>query len=370
MMCVKPVRHPLTTRCGPLLGLLRLWTCALCAFLWVSCTHVVTDDSWDSADDSSGETASPDGCLPGCPGGYNCVGTMCFNPELPNCSWVAPGPDDETPMCQITAGGGVFKIGCTEDEQCPAVASPQRGVTLVDATWLDKYEVTNRQYRQYLLENQGALVPDCDGSDDLWNPVERTVPQWLLDHPVVCVTAAQSEAYCRWAGKRLPSEVEWEAGARGDKAWKWPWGDEWDSNAAHCFRGTPFLPGSQCANQYQVDTCEQAATPTTCDETAPVAAALAEGVYYPPFAYSLQGMAGNAAEWTANRWTENHLACPLEGCNDSSLYSAPTSSDMRPVRGGSYENDSEGVTGWSREKVSPDRRERFLGFRCAVGRSL
>ncbi|GEM_PF-4192807 len=382
----------------------RLLSAALlpCLLTTVGCTHIVTDYSYDFGKDDESETVASDidddvqlpgvdaiedlfvqECRGGCPEGTTCINGLCFDSKAPNCGWRVPGHESTVPLCRVTTGDGTFTIGCSADENCPDDSSPRRGITLTSATWLDQTEVTNRRYLAYLMANPTATVPDCEKDDDIWDPVSRKLrssagdppEEAMLDHPVVCVTAAQAEAFCAWAGKRLPTEEEWEAGARGDKAWKWPWGNEWNPHAAHCYKDDVYLPNAHCARNYSTASCvqyynENNDTVSTCAETIPVNATPADGIPQASFAFGLQGMAGNAAEWTASKWTPDHAQCPEQGCTDLFLYQKPSATDKRSVRGGHFDDQAEGIAGWSREPAQHDDRKRSTGFRCAVGRLL
>src|SRR5205085_9583235 len=87
----------------------------------------------------------------------------------------------------------------------------------LDAYSLDTYEVTNALYGRFVDATGRQAPPYRD--DATWNGATR---------PVVGVSWADADAYCRWAGKRLPTEAEWEKAARGPDAGMYPWGDAWD----------------------------------------------------------------------------------------------------------------------------------------------
>jgi len=111
-------------------------------------------------------------------------------------------------------GAGVFQIGSdTENE----FHSAMRDISL-EKFWIDKYEVTNVQY-QYFLDQVNGQQPAVWPAD--WNSAE-----W--GHPVRGVTWDQASAYCGWAGKRLPTEAEWEVAGRGPgpDAPMFPWGND------------------------------------------------------------------------------------------------------------------------------------------------
>lgn len=338
-----------------------------------------------SQDRVDGEKTSEVPDTPGvsCRTGHLSTDGLCEDPSHADlfCRWYVPGADGGSWMCRVKAD--VYPMGCNGHQdpkrpRCPPASQPFVWVKQGRDFYLDQFEVTNRRYREYLNENVTAGVPDCAvGQEDAWDLVTRTVPEWLLDHPVVCVTAAQAEAFCAWAGKRLPTEAEWEAAARGTSGFAYPWGartqDAFDSKAAQCYHDQEnwqsFQPATDCANTYAEDTCPGTSPKDACRRTAPVV--FADGQPTLPSgrsAFGLYHMAGNAAEWTADRWTDDHAACETSGCED--LFMKPSGDEPRPVKGGSWESNWEGITGWSRVPWPPQSKDWRVGFRCAYGRVL
>jgi len=244
-------------------------------------------------------------------------------------------------------------------------------VTIGKDLYLDRFEATNRRYRDYLQANSAVATPWCDGADDLWDAKERTVADHRLEHPVVCVSAAEAEEFCEWAGKRLPVEAEWEVGARGNAAAAYPWGDCFQTEAAQCLHEFPGRGGYDalyhCKNWYPADTCPEAAGANSCEETAPVVLANGVASLAVECAWGLSHMAGNAAEWVSTRWTGDHRAASVRGCEPETHACPAGPSDSRPIRGGSFKEQGEHISGWYREEVSPDSRKRHIGFRCARG---
>lgn len=115
---------------------------------------------------------------------------------------------DGAPMVLIPAGA--FTMG--SNEGLPA-ERPEHVVTL-NAYAIDRYEVSMRLYRKFLQEAQRDAPPTWDDE----------AAETVGDRPAVGVSWADASAYCTWAGKRLPTEAEWERGARGTDGRRYPWG--------------------------------------------------------------------------------------------------------------------------------------------------
>ena len=140
---------------------------------------------------------------------------------------------------------------------------PAHTVTLA-AYYIDTYEVTNGQYKAFI---------DATGHKSPSHFENRTYPDGKVDHPVTEVTWYDARDYCTWAGKRLPTDAEWEKAARGTDARSYPWGNEFGVNRAN----TP---------QYWVALGREG-------DTSPVGA-FEDG----KSAYGLYDMSGNVWEWT------------------------------------------------------------------------
>jgi len=186
----------------------------------------------------------------------------------------------------------------------------------VDAFHLDTHEVTSADYARF-VEATGAAKP--------WHWPGGTVAKAEARWPVSNVTWAEADAYCRWAGKRLPSEAEWERAARGGLDRKrYPWGDEGGRGRAHTSSATgPTKVGS-----------------------------------FPPNAYGLFDMAGNVWEWTRD-WHERDFYATSPDRNPT----GPATGSYRVIRGGGW---TEGVQmNAFRNYADPDLRTLIIGFRCA-----
>lgn len=153
-------------------------------------------------------------------------------------------------------------------------AHPQKRIYL-DAYLMDIYPVTNREYREFVIQADYP-VPTWYGkemdSKYRWDPISRTYPEGYDDYPVYLVSWYDALAYCNWSGKRLPTEAEWEKAARGwEDGRPYPWG--WDS--------------SNITNYGNFDICESGLTPVDA---------------YPDGAsiYGCYDMLGNLDEWTSD----------------------------------------------------------------------
>lgn len=90
--------------------------------------------------------------------------------------------------------------------------------------YIDRYEVTNEEYKKF-IESTGREAPE--------NWVKGNFPAGKEKHPVIYVSWYDADAYCKWADKRLPREIEWEKGARGVDGRTYPWGNKWDLNKSN-----------------------------------------------------------------------------------------------------------------------------------------
>jgi formylglycine-generating enzyme required for sulfatase activity len=213
---------------------------------------------------------------------------------------IRPGSGD-----MVAVPAGIFWTGCNEQAgtECDNDTKPGRRIE-VDAFEIDRTEVTVAAYRQCV--QQGECSRPNTGGECNYDRNERE------EHPVNCIDWQQAWAYCRWAGKRLPREAEWEKAARGPDGWKYPWGNQWDAQRVNGFGDADGYPS-----------------------TAPVEA-------FPPGAspYGALNMAGNVWEWTADWKNADKGVTILAHPRDISEHSAATG-------------------------LIPGHRGEDLGFRCA-----
>ncbi|MCC7020268.1 MAG: formylglycine-generating enzyme family protein [Ardenticatenales bacterium] len=172
----------------------------------------------------------------------------------------AAGRHDAHGIAQRQVPPGAFRMG-TSTEQAAALSppgwaagelaseQPQHTVRLSKGFWIDTFEVSNAAFQAFV--DAGGYRDDALWSADglKWlGTVHRDelpvdcVPDAPPNHPRVCVTWHEAEAYARWRGGRLPTEAEWELAARGPDARVYPWGDDWDPAKANVVDGTGLTP--------------------------------------------------------------------------------------------------------------------------------
>ena len=276
---------------------------------------------------------------------------------IPNEEAQSPSPNvpqtilgaDTAPMVLIPAGE--FQMGSDYHTIGNAATRPMH-VVYLDAFYIDKYEVTLGQYNQFVRATN-----------------YRPLPDWVYRysstdaHPVVGVSWHDARAYAKWAGKRLPTEAEWEKAARGGLIQKnHAWGDA-------------AVDGTQCNfadKQLRIIwNREREPDDNWADEnlddsyayTAPIGS-------YPPNRYGLYDMVGNVWEWCFDAYDENFYA--------NSTYQNPIAeilirdgannivaiNKLRVIRGTSWYDGPMSVWIASRLGQSPEGQVTSVGFRC------
>ncbi len=186
----------------------------------------------------------------------------------------------------LTVAAGTFLMG---SETGHPNERPARLIYL-DAYQIDQYEVTGAQYQRFVDET-GARAPRY------W--LRGRYPAGQADRPVVGVSWDEAAAYCTWAGKRLPTEAEWEKACRGTGGRVYPWGDAWDASRLNA--GQPF-------GDARPDVWDEAWSFLTVTPASVTAPALRPVGAYPSGAspFGVMDMAGNAAEWVSDwyNWSD------------------------------------------------------------------
>jgi formylglycine-generating enzyme len=193
---------------------------------------------------------------------------------------------------------------------------PPHKVTL-DEFWMDTHEVTQAQYAEF-VKKTGHRTP--------YHWLNGKLPEGKEKHPVHNVDWNDATAYCKWAGKRLPTEAEWERAARGGlEGQDYPWGDK-------------ITPADARFN--------------TAEGPGPVGS-------YKPNAFGLYDMAGSVSEW-CNDWFERTYYESSPAKNPQ----GPETGQYKIIRGGSWADGPRRVTVFFRNWVRPNQTTPNLGFRC------
>ena len=279
--------------------------------------------------------------------------------DLPTSPVTTPLPDLSTsflvgppPEGMVLIPAGEFQMGSNDGTD----AEKPVHTVYVDAFYMDTYEVTNAQYKQFVDANpewQKGRIPDAYHHQAYllgWNG--NNYPRGKADYPVVFVSWYAAMAYAKWTGKRLPTEAEWEKAARGGLVGqKYPRGNTvtlWDAN-------------------YNRNTI----SPIPVGQ-------------YPANAYGLHDMAGNVSEWCLDEYgsrfyftfpPEDMARNPLAGAqsiqwilenytNEWILENYRNVKPERVLRGGTWSSSAQNVRVAARDYDSPTRMNDFIGFRC------
>jgi formylglycine-generating enzyme required for sulfatase activity len=258
----------------------------------------------------------------------------------------------------VRIAGGEFLMG--DDDAFP-FEGPAHHVR-VDSFWIDVTEVTNRQFAEFVTATGYVTESEKQKSSAVFDLVQHewalvTGADWrhpsgpgssiegLDDYPVVHVSWDDATAYARWAGKRLPSEAEWEYAARGGlEGARYPWGDEL----------TPH--GDYRANVWQGEFPRE-------DFRLDGLAGYGAVKQFAPNGYGLYDVGGNVWEWVADWYDpEYYRHSPSDNPH------GPRDGTQKVQRGGSWmcsENYCQGYRVAARQKTDRDSALNNLGFRCA-----
>ena len=228
----------------------------------------------------------------------------------------------------------------------------------LDAFYIDKYEVTNAHFQQFVQATGYRTQAESGGGGKIrtgaktWADVPDAT--WraprgqgssivgLEAHPVVQVSWHDARAYCTWAGKRLPTEAEWEKAARGTDGRLYPWGNEFDGSRANfCDSNCPFE-----WKDTAVDDGSRSTTPVGNYEAG-------------KSPYGAYDMAGNVWEWVAD-WYDATYYRRSPARNPQ----GPTAGTQVGLRGGSWLYTAPDFRTTERAGVPSDRRNENIGLRC------
>jgi len=245
-----------------------------------------------------------------------------------------PVKDD---MVQIPAGS--FLMGSTRqvDRNAYPAEFPQRRIDL-DAYEIDTYEVSALQFLRFVLATDRPPLID-------WRYDGGNFQESMMHHPVMHVTWYEAEAYCKWAGKRLPTEAEWEKAARGEDGRVYPWGNQpaglSRSNFGRTGLSGPVRDRPERLMLYppviSVDKYENAVSP-----------------------YGVYQMAGNVSEWVADWYDAKYYSSGPDRNPPG-----PQHGTQKAFRGGGWIDSTPAVRAAQRNGADPNTKMNWLGFRCA-----
>lgn len=226
--------------------------------------------------------------------------------------------EDIEPTVMVLIPGGEFLMGHDSDGDHNPVHK-----VYIDSFYIDEHEVTNVQYLKYCDETESALP-------EFWNMGEFHCGPDFPNHPVVGVSWLEAKKYAEWAGKRLPTEAEWEYAARGGMAGKnYPNGDELDSTLA----------------SYTIE--------GKAKGTAPVGS-------FPPNGFGLFDMAGNVVEWVGDYYDGDYY-----NTSPDMNPQGPEEGKFRVIRGGGWHTGPYCNRVFFRNAIRENWRDINIGFRCA-----
>ena len=232
-------------------------------------------------------------------------------------------PENPAPEGMVLVAAGEFWMGTDEADRSDNNQRDNVPLTANDARprhraktgafWIDKTEVTCAQYQKFCAATGIPTPPDWTGGN---------FPEGKADFPVTRVNWYEASAYARWAGKRLPTEAEWEHAARGEDGRQFPWGSNWDGNRAVAGNEGPLAVGSH----------PNGASP-----------------------FGALDMAGNVFEWTSS-WFDAYPKSPTTQPDFGTKF--------KVVRGGAWMGSQILAATWHRAVNRPQSRTEWIGFRC------
>jgi formylglycine-generating enzyme required for sulfatase activity len=277
----------------------------------------------------------------------------------------------DTSVLAVEIPSGSFMMGCVPgDQQCEPTEFPRREVTLTRPFWLARTETTVGQFHKFVTATNFRTESDKRGQGRFWRfdinewdwvdglswrapfAADQPAPD---NWPAVQIAWSDADAYCRWAGGRLPTEAEWERAARGGTEGQTSvWG-----NAP-----SPMVDGVAHANAPDLATAREFSTFSTFADYNDGFARLAPVASFAPNAYGLHDMAGNVYEWTSD-WI-------IDGPYPSGPVTDPRgveAGEIKAVRGAGWGYPPEQFRISFRGIAGLDFWTATFGFRCAWDRN-
>jgi len=244
---------------------------------------------------------------------------------------VKPAGKDGAPMVLVPAGP--FPMGVPPGDRDGGRDEYPRHQVDLDAFYVDKHEVTNGLYLRFVTAT-GHRIPQHpkNPSRTLWK--DGQVSETVAERPVVNVDWHDADAYCRWAGKRLPTEAEWEKAAKGTEDRRFPWGN--------------VEPTAKHLNFNQQWIGEKTLMPVGSYELG-------------KSPYGAYDMAGNVWEWVAD-WYDDRYYEKSPARNPK----GPDTGTDKVLRSSGWAVETPLVRIFTRVKSAPLDRNESTGFRCAM----
>jgi len=215
---------------------------------------------------------------------------------------------------------GYFGMGDNKEDN----EMPMRGTFLRDY-YIDKFEVTNEEYKAF-IDHSGRDVPYLDTPEAApYNWKNGTYPEGKAKHPVVLVTQEDAIEYCKFAGKTLPTEAQWEKAARGTGSRIWPWGNVWDPKKLNSSESG--IGGTRIIGSFP-------------DDLSP---------------FDVFDMGGNVSEWTSSEYAPYKNNYKRDENYGKGLI---------VIRGGSWNSEKKDARTSVRHFASPHSKSTYTGFRC------
>ena len=277
----------------------------------------------------------------------------CGNGDDDGGGTIVKPPPEKTPEGMVLIPAGSFEMGSEDVDSRSYLERPVHTVHL-DAFFMDEHEVTNLEYKEFLLENprwqKSRIDKRFHNGDYLkhWSD-DNTYPSGKADHPVTYMSWYAAMAYAEWAGKRLPTEAEWEYAARGGLA------------------GKKYPLGNTIFHRYVRGSRPQVNANDHVGDTTPVGQYVDNG-------YGLYDMAGNVWEWCLDVFDSDFYAAsdksrnPIAGGMSiqelrENFTTIPTDS-LRMSRGGSWGSSVHFLRVTYRSVSEPTHVGSNSGFRC------
>ena len=242
--------------------------------------------------------------------------------------------------------GGTFQMGSDERpllQQFPDAGADLRDMLLAETPahevtvppfWIGRYEVSNARFHNF-TRARPEWRKERVGGDYLRHWGGDKPPAGEADFPVVFVSWRAALAYAEWAGKRLPTEAEWEFAARGGRAARYPWGDQ--------------NPNPRLANYGE------------SGKRRPVRVGS-----YLPNPYGLFDLAGNVWEFCLDEWQSPYPSAARRQSESDLRRMREAKADRRVIRGGSFDGAPFNLRVSARDSHRADNPVGHVGFRCAV----